>query len=121
MDDIELRSSERIEVSWAVDCQTEETFLYASITNVSQLGIFVRTDTPLAVGTYLRLRFVASEGGEAFALLGRVHWTNDLRPFGDNINPGMGIMFVDLALSDRERLVSTIKTIAYLRSDPPMS
>ncbi len=74
-------------------------------------GRVARTDQRRALELHLH----------AFALLGRVHWTNDLRPFGDNINPGMGIMFVDLALSDRERLVSTIKTIAYLRSDPPMS
>ena len=31
------RESERIDVSWDVDCETEDTFLYASIRNVSAL------------------------------------------------------------------------------------
>ena len=37
--------------------ETEDTFLYACITNISAMGIFVRTDTPLPVGTRLTLRF----------------------------------------------------------------
>jgi hypothetical protein len=128
----ERRSGDRIEVSWPVDCETDETFLYASIANISELGIFVRTDTPLAVGTFIRLRFTPRAPGsgfvnalgvigEPFALLGRVQWVNELRPFGDNLNPGMGIAFMGLSPDDRERLVSTIRTIAYLRSDPPAS
>ncbi len=131
IDPDDRRSSERIEVAWPVDCETDDTFLYASIANISELGIFVRSDAPLAVGTYLRLRFTPrgpgfgaggmAGVGEPFALLGRVQWVNELRPFGDNLNPGMGIAFVGLAPDDRERLVSTIRTIAYLRSDPPMS
>ena len=40
------RESERIDVSWDVDCETEDTFLYASIRNVSALGIFVQTREP---------------------------------------------------------------------------
>ena len=30
-------------------------------------------------------------------------------------NPGMGIRFVNLSLEERERLVDTIRTIAYVR------
>ncbi len=45
----ERRSSERIEVTWSVDCETEDTFLYASITNISEMGIFVHTTEPLPV------------------------------------------------------------------------
>ena len=115
------RSSERIEVSWAVDCETEDTFLYAAIANISEMGIFVKSTTPFAVGTYVRLRFAPRGEATTFALLGRVQWVNELRPFGDNPNPGMGIMFVGLDLHDRERIVAAIRTIAYLRSDPPPS
>jgi type IV pilus assembly protein PilZ len=46
----ERRSYERFEVTWSVDCVTEETFLYASIANISEMGIFVRTIEPLAGG-----------------------------------------------------------------------
>src|SRR5690348_13295361 len=65
MDDVdERRSQERIEVSWPVDCETEQTFLYAAIANISELGIFVRSDAPLAIGTLVRLRFAPR--GKAF-------------------------------------------------------
>ena len=50
-----------------MDCETEETFLFAAITNVSQLGIFVRTDDPLDVGTVVKLTFTPPDA-EAFAM-----------------------------------------------------
>ncbi|UQA58267.1 PilZ domain-containing protein [Polyangium aurulentum] len=93
----ERRSSERYEVTWSVDCQTEDTFLYAAITNISELGIFVHTIEPLPIGTQLTLRFAPPDSREAF------------------IVQGMGIRFVDLTPEDRERLVDTVRTIAYLR------
>ncbi len=110
------RSEDRADVCWAVDCASEETFLYAYITNVSSLGLFVRTEHPLAVGTRVRLHF-AKAGSCAFELAGEVAWINPHRPHGSNPNPGMGVRFLDLALDDRERLVEAIHTIAYVRPD----
>lgn len=116
------RSSQRIAVTWSVDCETEETFLYASITNISEMGIFVRTTEPLPVGTQLTLRFAPSTtdgtpDSTHFVLSGVVQWINPLRDNHDNPNPGMGIRFLNLDLDDRERIVATIHTIAYLRPD----
>src|SRR5580658_11069080 len=110
----ERRSHDRFPVEWAVDCVAEDTFLYASITNISAMGIFVRTTDPLAIGTRLVLSF-APPGHEPFKLEGVVAWVNKVRPGGDNPNPGMGMKFIDLALEDRERLVEIIRTIAYVR------
>ena len=42
-EDLDNRRSERFAVAWSVDCQTGDTFLYASIRNISELGIFVAT------------------------------------------------------------------------------
>jgi type IV pilus assembly protein PilZ len=117
------RSSERIEVLWSVDCETDDTFLYAAITNISAMGIFVRTDEPLPVGTLVRLRFVPPASGPEpqadapFLLSGMVQWVNRRRP-SDNPNPGMGIRFSNLSLPERERIVEIIHTIAYLREEP---
>jgi type IV pilus assembly protein PilZ len=99
------------------------------------MGIFVRTDEPLAVGTSVTLRFApsvttrgthvlpASDGGpqtppQAFVLEGVVQWVNRVRPHEHNPNPGMGIRFVGLTPADRERIVEAIHTIAYLREEP---
>jgi type IV pilus assembly protein PilZ len=106
------RAEERIEVAWAVDCHSEETFLYACITNVSALGLFVRTDRPLAVGTRVLLSFTP-DGGPTFELAGEVAWVN--ADVLHSTNPGMGVRFVALRADDRERLVEAIHTIAYLR------
>lgn len=108
------RTVDRFEVSWAVDCVSDDTFLFAAITNISELGIFVRTLEPLAVGTQMMLTF-APTGHEPFKLGGQVTWVNPIRPGGDNPNPGMGIRFIDLVPDDRERLVEVIRTIAYIR------
>jgi len=111
------RSSERIEVTWSVDCRTEATFLYASIRNISEMGIFVATHDPLPVGTTLTLCFAPPGAEEPFVLSGRVQWVNKLKPLSDNLNPGMGICFTDLTSDARERLVEVIHTIAYVRYD----
>jgi type IV pilus assembly protein PilZ len=116
------RLHDRIDVSWDVDCETEDTFLYASIRNVSELGIFVLTREPLEVGTRLMLRFSPPGADpaldlEGFNLEGRVQWVNPVRALSDNRNPGMGILFVNITADERERLVSMVRTIAYVR-DP---
>jgi type IV pilus assembly protein PilZ len=114
----ERRSYERFEVTWSVDCETEDTFLYASIGNISEMGIFVQTTDPLPVGTQLTLRFAPPSSVDPFVLRGTVQWVNAVRPLSDNPNPGMGVRFIDLSADDRERIVETIRTIAYLRESP---
>jgi type IV pilus assembly protein PilZ len=109
------RRSNRFEVTWQVDCETEDTFLYAYITNISEMGIFVKTEKPLAVGTELVLRFASPGSDETFVLRGVVQWINPVRPLGENLNPGMGIRFLSLKPDDRERIVEAVHTIAYVR------
>lgn len=116
-DSTERRVFDRYDVEWAVDCVASDTFLYASITNISEMGIFVRTTKPLEVNTKLRLTF-APPGAESFELEGFVAWVNSVRADGDNPNPGMGVRFTHLQPDERERLVEVITTIAYLRESP---
>lgn len=111
------RSSDRIEVTWSVDCESRDTFLYASIANISEFGIFVRTQEPLEVGTRLTLKFVPPGSDEAFVLHGQVQWVNAVRMLADNPNPGMGIRFVDLTSDARSRLIEAVRTIAYVRDN----
>jgi type IV pilus assembly protein PilZ len=110
------RSYDRFDVEWSVDCVADDTFLFASITNISAMGIFVKTIDPKAIGTRLTLTF-EPPGYEPFKLDGIVAWINPVRANGDNPNPGMGVRFANLRPEDRERLVEVIRTIAYVR-DP---
>lgn len=111
--DADRRGSERYSVEWAVDCVGGETFLYAEITNISQMGIFVACEDPFEVGTLFTLRFTSTTG-QSFTLPGRVQWVNSGSKLSGSRNPGMGISFVDLSIEDRERIVEAIHTIAYV-------
>jgi type IV pilus assembly protein PilZ len=82
------------------------------------MGIFVRTTKPLAVGTRLTLRFSPPSASASYVLRGTVQWINEAHPLRATPNPGMGIRFMDLTPDDRERIVDTIRTIAYLREAP---
>jgi type IV pilus assembly protein PilZ len=89
--------------------------LYAAIRNISELGIFVLTTEPLEIGTRLTLEFAPPDAKEPFSVHGIVQWINPVRPLAENLNPGMGVLFVDLTPEVRERLVDAVRTIAYVR------
>lgn len=101
-------------MAWDVDYATDDTFLFACIANISDLGIFIKTREPHEVGTRLHLRF-REPGGELFEMNGIVQWVNPVRPLSDNRNPGMGVTFVGLTREARRRLVELVKTIAYVK------
>lgn len=126
-DGSERRSYERFATRLHVDVTSGESFLFAYITNISEMGIFVHSESPLPIGTELRLRFTpqprAAEGsaaehdGAALELDGMVVWINPLRAHGDNPNPGMGVRFSNLTPEQRERVVALVRTVAYLQDD----
>ena len=113
----ERRQWERVLVDLEVDYRSDDTFLFAYITDISQMGIFVRTVTPESPGTRLNLRF-CPPGVGVLECEGVVIWINPYRP-GDkeNLNPGMGIQFVDLTLEHRDRVRQLVRTFAYLAGD----
>ena len=113
---IERRQYERFETSISVDYSSGETFLFSYIQNISEMGIFIRSDAPFPIGTALELRF-APDGQTPLQLVGEVTWVNPYRPFGDNLNPGMGVRFRELTPDKRERVVDLVRTVAYLRGE----
>lgn len=100
---------ERTSPDLMVETGDDETFLFAYVANLQDLGVFVRTDRPLPIGTRVELGF----SGADLVLQGEVVWINPVRN-DDNPNPGMGIRFVGLDLEDRDRVVSLVRAIAYL-------
>lgn len=107
----------RVMVDIEVDYKSADTFLFAYITDISAMGIFIRTNAPEPPGTMLNLRFTPP-GGPQLALEGRVMWVNPFRPGSyDNINPGMGVQFVELTPQQRDQIVQLVRTFAYLSDD----
>src|SRR5688500_1937718 len=90
------REHERVMVNLEVDYKGDDTFLFAYITDLSAMGIFIQTEKPLPPGTVLNMRF-RPPGSTEIELEGRVIWVN--RPRADRTdgaNPGMGVQFVDM-------------------------
>lgn len=111
----ERRSAQRILLDLEVDYECEDTYLFAYIADMSALGIFIRTNNPEKPGTNLNLRFTLPGDEAPLSIEGEVIWVNPYRPGHlDNINPGMGVRFIDLDENIQKRLIKLIKTIAYL-------
>ena len=115
----ERRAAQRILINLEVDYACEDTFLFAYITDISALGIFIRTTSPEQPGTHLNMRFTLPGDEEALEVEGEVIWINSFRP-GDynNLNPGMGVQFIDLERQQKRRIRLLVRTIAYLEDQP---
>lgn len=114
------RVHERVLVDLEVDYRADETFLFAYITDISEMGIFIQTNRPEPEGTRLNLCFRLPEelGGTKMELEGEVIWVNHERPGDtDGRNPGMGVQFVDLTPQQRQDLMRLVRTFAYLDDD----
>ena len=111
----ERREHRRVLVSMEVDYRCDKTFLFAYITDLSAMGIFIQTSDPHPPGTLLNLRF-QPPGGAQVDVEGRGIWVNPPRKH-DSINPGMGVQFVDLTPAQREQIKVLVRTFAYLSDD----
>ena len=111
----ERREHERVAVCLEVDYRSDDTFLFAYITDMSAMGIFIQTMTPKPAGTLLNLRF-RTKDGKRLDVHGRVIWINQPRG-ADSINPGMGVQFVDLTAGERDQIMAMVRTFAYLSDD----
>jgi type IV pilus assembly protein PilZ len=112
--DHERRQAPRVLVDLEVDYASEENYLFAYITDISETGIFVRTTTPEQPGTHLNLRFSPDDSGP-LEVEGEVIWVNPYRPgTPDNLHPGMGIRSLGLDDDTRDRLLELVRRFAYL-------
>ncbi len=115
VDPSDRRTAPRVLVDLEVDYASEENYLFAYITDISETGIFVRTTSPEQPGTRLNLRFRPDGASDQIELEGEVIWVNPFRPGApDNLHPGMGIRFVQLEDEVRDQLLELVRRFAYL-------
>ena len=98
MTDQKRRGADRVRVNREFD--TMEEFIAEYVSDISQSGVFIRSDDPLPRGTKVDLRFTVIEG------IGEV--TRVVVP-GGATPPGMGVVFIELT-SSSQRLVSRLLT-----------
>jgi uncharacterized protein (TIGR02266 family) len=116
----EKRRHQRISLKARVDYElfSEDTFLFEYTSNVSRGGIFLSTRNPLPIGTEIHLRFtLPAPANRAIRVTGKVAWINEYKPGKVNLNPGMGIEFINLAEKDNEAITRLIKRKALLTEE----
>jgi uncharacterized protein (TIGR02266 family) len=99
------RGAARVRVNREFDSIDE--FISEYVSDISQSGVFIRSDDPLPKGTKVDLRFtVIDEDMETIAGIGEV--TRVVQPGGAQPS-GMGVVFVELE-SASQRLVERLLT-----------
>ena len=83
------RKDERVTIN--KEFESYDAFINEYITNISRSGVFIRSKTPLAVGTRVNLRFtVIMDDIETIEGVGEVVRVHD-------DPPGMGVVFTELS------------------------
>jgi type IV pilus assembly protein PilZ len=113
------RQYERYPVNLRVDFSTRDAFLANRVSNLSQGGLFIATETPLPVQSELDIVLTLKDEDERIRARGRVIWTYDIRKGTSKVIPGMGIKFVDLSRDDHRRLVDYLATLRPAPLAPP--
>ncbi|MBA3395915.1 MAG: TIGR02266 family protein [Deltaproteobacteria bacterium] len=112
------RRDVRVPVELDVDYMLKDNYLFARCTDISATGIFIRTTLPEAPGTRLNLRFKTVNEAEPIEVAGDVVWVNSSGPSApENVQPGMGIRFVELDFELRDRLRELVRRFAFLDSE----
>lgn len=102
------RRSPRVLVNINVDYTCEGLYLFASITDISAFGVFIRTNTPDPPGSELQIKFSAPDGGDPLEAAGRVTWVQPYVPGSTDNQAGMGVELLDLTPSQQEQLVALL-------------
>ena len=83
------RGDERVTINKEFD--SFDAFIQEYVTNISRTGVFIKTQTPLTIGTRVNLRFtVIMDDIETIEGIGEVVRVHD-------DPPGMGVVFTELS------------------------
>jgi len=96
------RKDDRVTIN--KEFESYEAFISEYVTNISRTGVFVRSKSPLAIGTKVNLRFtVIMDDIETIEGIGEVVRVHD-------DPPGMGVVFTELSAYSKgliEKLLTT--------------
>ena len=105
------RQEKRHNVTINVNYSHGDTYLYSKSSNLSEMGIFLVSDTPLDAGSIIELHFDTPPGTEPVSVNGEVVWIDP----GSATSPGgMGIRFIHPPAETTARIRTIIRTIAYI-------
>ena len=103
-----VRSEKRQEVHVTVSHESIYSLRQDEVTNISNGGLFLRTDRPLPVGTILYMSINAGLADGPFNIVGKVAW---IRPTGESEPAGMGVSFLPLEPKEQRRLAEYLAKV----------
>jgi uncharacterized protein (TIGR02266 family) len=95
-------------VTYWVDIQDRTQSYKVKSLNLSEEGIFIIIDTPLALGTEVLLRFSLPRSGDTLTVRGEVKWMRH-QSAAEEGPAGKGIRFKDLAPESKRLLKEFIR------------
>ena len=100
----ERRDTRRLPIQRQVHYESLDDFLDDVTANISVGGMFIRTDSPLEVGTSFRLRFTLPDNDSPIDAVGEVRWVVPPNSASGRLIAGMGVCFAELSDADRRRI-----------------
>ncbi|OAG27323.1 TIGR02266 family protein [Thermodesulfatator autotrophicus] len=107
---MEKRKSERVKHVFRVDYSTPEALFNEFAENLSEGGIFIKTENPLDVGTEITIEFKLPFLEEPIRVKGQVEWHTNLQGVNKN-PPGMGVSFQGLSNEDKEKINKVVRKL----------
>ncbi len=99
-------------VKMLLDYPESEAYLYDYSTNLSEGGIFIKTNKPAAIGAALFLKFTLPNSVKLIEVKGMVRWLiTEEDAQTNNLIPGIGIEFIELKGHDKQFLKKFIEAI----------
>jgi uncharacterized protein (TIGR02266 family) len=115
MDDLRKEKRAPILLKVKYKSASVDEFVQQSGLDISRGGIFIKTKTPMEIGTVLKFEFQLSDGAPVIQGVGRVAWRREVTVSTRDLPPGMGLKFIKL---DPESRV-TVDRIASERGPAP--
>ncbi len=104
----ERRASPRATTKIEIVFKESGAFYKAYMLNVSRGGLFIKTDSPLALETSVLLLLKIPSETETMEIEGRVVWVNP-KSRKNSFPKGMGIQFVQMKSEDEEKIKSFVE------------
>jgi type IV pilus assembly protein PilZ len=105
---VERRRSRRAPVTVRVTYATVDAMFSEFTRNVNEGGLFIETETPLALDEQVQLQFRLPGLEDPFKVSGRIAWVRE--PGGDG-PPGMGVEFDNLDRDSRQKIDEIVQAL----------
>jgi len=109
--DSDNRSHPRAPIELKISYQRVNAFFADYTKDISKGGIFIKTDTPLDLGTEFEFQVTLPGEPQALRLIGRVEWISRGEDRSKSAHKGMGISFVWSSDNQRQEFEKVVEQL----------